>query len=256
MTEYFDTHAHYDDRRYDADRHELLESLPGRGVTLALVPGCDLSSSRAAAALAERYAHVYAAAGTHPHEASSYTEGAARELRGLYALPKVVAVGEIGLDYHYDHSPRDVQRACFGSQLALAEELGLPVIVHDREAHGDALDILKNYNVRAVFHCYSGSLDMAKTIVNMGHCISFTGSVTFSNARRALETAAWLPTGRFMLETDAPYLTPAPHRGKRNHSAYLPHVAEAIAAARNTTVGQVAAQSYQNGLTFFGIKGP
>ncbi|MCL2084930.1 MAG: TatD family hydrolase [Oscillospiraceae bacterium] len=253
MPEFFDTHAHYDHERFERGRHGLIGSMPKRGITLILVPGCDLESSRAAVGLTKHHRHVYAAAGTHPHEAAGFDDRQAAALRRLYSNPKVVAVGEIGLDYRYDHSPRDVQRACFERQLELAARLRLPVIVHEREAYEDTINILSGYNVRAVFHCYSGSAEAAKRIINMGHYISFTGIITFPKVRNALETAAWVPADRFMLETDAPYMTPVPHRGRRNDSSYLPYIARAIAAVRKVNPYEIAEQTYRNGTEFFGI---
>ncbi|GHU96600.1 deoxyribonuclease [Clostridia bacterium] len=249
---FFDTHAHYDDEKFDFDRNELLASLPARGVALVVVPGCTIPSTQAAIALSERFSHVYAAAGVHPHSASNFLD--VSQLIALAKHPKVCAIGEIGLDYHYDFSPHEVQREAFTKQLELAQELCMPVIIHDREAHADTLEILRRFKVRAVFHCYSGSLEQAKILVNLGHSISFTGSVTFKNARRALETAAWLPDDRIMLETDAPYMTPVPHRGKRNDSSYLPYIAEAIAEVRGVSAETVAELTYRNGLEFFGIE--
>ena len=254
MARYFDTHAHYDEKRYADDRHELLGSLPERGVELVLVPGCHMKSSRASIALSEKYAFIYSAVGVHPHDSSSLRNGDIEELKKLSNHPKVMAIGEIGLDYHYDFSPREAQRACFEKQLALAQELQMPVIVHDREAHEDTLNILRGYQLKdVVYHCYSGSLEHAKSLLNLGYYLGFTGAVTFKGARHALETLQYMPLDRILLETDAPYLAPEPHRGERNDSTYLPFVAEAAARARNTTVEEIAEAAFQNGKRFFGI---
>jgi TatD DNase family protein len=190
---YFDTHAHYDDEAFDADRDALLASLPAAGIGLVVNPGCDLASSRKAVALAGRFPHVYAAVGCHPHEAKDMQKSDLDAFAALAAEKKVVAVGEIGLDYFYDRSPREVQRARLLEQMALADDLHLPVIVHDREAHADCLGIVRQFpRVTGVFHCYSGSLEYAKTLVSLGWYLGFTGAVTFKNARKALETLAWL----------------------------------------------------------------
>ena len=251
---YFDTHAHYDDGAFDADRDALLLSLPAEGIDLVVNPGCDLASSRKAAALALKYPHVYAAVGCHPHETGDMQGGDLDAFAALAAEKKVVAVGEIGLDYFYDRSPREVQRARLREQMALADDLRLPVIIHDREAHADCLEIVKQFpRVRGVYHCYSGSLEYAKTLISLGWYLGFTGAVTFKNARKALETLAWLPEDRFFLETDAPYLAPVPHRGERCDSRLLPLTAAKVAEVRGTTVGTVATQAMQNGMAFFGI---
>ena len=251
---YFDTHAHYDDEAFDADRDELLASLPSRGVALVVNPGQDRRASEAAIALSMRHTHVWAAVGWHPHEANHYGGESAARIRAWAQNEKVVAVGEIGLDYHYDFSPRDVQRRVFEEQLALAEELNLPAIVHDREAHGDSLEIVRRHpGARGVFHCWSGSPEMAAELFSLGWYLSFTGSITFKNARKGLETVAMAPADRIMLETDAPYLAPVPLRGKRCDSAMLPYVAAAIAGARGVTVAEIEALTWENGRRFFGI---
>lgn len=253
---YFDTHAHYDNDAFDADRPELLAAMPSCGVGLILNPGCDEGSSHAAIKLAGQFDHVYAAVGWHPHEAKSFGGGEAL-LREWVRGPKVMAIGEIGLDYYYDHSPRDVQRTVFEKQLALACELELPVIIHDREAHGDCMDIIRRYpEARGVFHCYSGSAEMAIELVRMGWHLSFTGAITYKNARRAIETIKTVPGDRIMLETDCPYLAPVPNRGKRNDSSFLPLTAQVIAETRGMTVGEVEELTWENGLRFFGISRP
>ena len=251
---YFDTHAHYDDEAFDPDREALLESLPEQGVTLVVDPGCDGKSSQAAAALAERYAHVYAAVGWHPHEADSFDEAGEALLRQLAARDKVVAIGEIGLDYHYDFSPREQQMKVFRRQMELAEELDLPVVIHDREAHGDCMEVVRAFpRVRGVFHCYSGSPEMAAELISLGWYLGFTGAITFKNARRALETIRAIPPERILIETDAPYLAPVPCRGKRNDSRLLPHIARTVADCRGITLEQAAALTMENGRRFFGI---
>ena len=219
----FDTHAHMDDRAFDADRDALLSSLPGLGVGLLMNPGCSLQSSRAASELSRRYPFVYAAVGSHPDAADEVDEAVLDEYRRLAREnPKIKAVGEIGLDYHYEDIPREIQKRAFRAQMALAEELRLPVIVHEREAHQDGMDIVSEFPaVAGVFHCYSGSLEMAKWLISRGWYIGFTGVLTFKNARKALEVAAGIPLDRIVLETDCPYMSPEPFRGKRNDPGRL-----------------------------------
>ena len=251
----FDTHAHYDADRFDSDRDELLSAMPGVGVGLVLDPGCDLPSSHAAAELAERYPHVYAAVGIHPEDCDGFQDGDLTELRQLLERPKVVAIGEIGLDYYWEENPpRALQQEVLRRQLALAEELKLPVIFHDREAHGDSLAIVREFPaVRGVFHCFSGSVEMAEELLKLGWMLSFNGAITFKNARKAPEVIAAVPLERMMVETDAPYLTPVPFRGKRNDSGYVHLVAEKIAQLKGLPAEQVERQTWENGVRFFGI---
>ena len=251
----FDTHAHYDADRFDSDRDALLSAMPGGGVGLVLDPGCDLPSSRAAAELAERYPHVYAAVGVHPEDCDGFQDEDLTELRRLLERPKVVAIGEIGLDYYWEENPpRALQKEVLRRQLALAEELKLPVIFHDREAHGDSLAIVREFPaVRGVFHCFSGSVEMAEELLKLGWMLSFNGAITFKNARKAPEVIAAVPLERMMVETDAPYLTPVPFRGKRNDSGYVHLVAEKIAQLKGLPAEQVERQTWENGVRFFGI---
>ncbi len=250
----FDTHAHYDDARFDPDRDEVLAALPGAGVSLVVNPGCDLPSSRAAVALAETYPHVFAAVGVHPHEAGSWSDDTGQTLFELAQSARVRAVGEIGLDYYYDNAPRDLQKACFRAQMALARALSLPVIIHDRDAHADSLLILREFpEVTGVFHCFSGSAEMARELVALGYSLSFTGVVTYKNARRVLEAAAAVPLDRLMLETDAPYLAPEGHRGQRNDSRLMGPTCRTLAALRGVTEEELAALTMQNGRKFFQI---
>ena len=253
---YFDTHAHYDDGRFDTDRDELLGKMPKNGVELIVNPGCDEASSLAAMDFAARYGHIYAAIGWHPENADSFDSESLEKLRGWARRPKVVAIGEIGLDYYYeDGADRQTQKRVFYSQLELARELGLPVIVHDREAHADSLEAARTFpGLRGVFHCYSGSAEMARQLVDLGWYLSFTGAITFKNARRALEVLEVCPMDRIMLETDSPYLAPVPHRGHRNDSTLLPFVAEVIAGVKGLSVEEVAAITLENGKRFFGIE--
>lgn len=252
---YFDTHAHYDDEKFDADRFEVLASMPEKGVELILNPGCDMASSRMAVGFAERFPFVYAAVGVHPQSAYEFRLSDLDELKKLSENEKVRAIGEIGLDYYYDdNAPRDVQLDCLEAQLCLAESLGLPVIFHDRDATADSLDAVRRHkDLRGVMHCFSGSWETAKTVLDAGWYISFTGSVTFKNAKKAPEAAAKMPLDRLMLETDSPYMAPVPHRGKRCDSSYLPHIAARIAELRGQTQEEVAAATMENGKRFFGI---
>ena len=249
----FDTHAHYDDSRFDGDRDAVLAALPEAGVELVLDPGCDLPSSRAAAALAERYSHVYAAAGIHPENCAGFQDADLAGLRQLLAQPKVAAIGEIGLDYYWEENPpRDFQQMVFRKQLALAEELDLPVIVHDREAHGDSLSIIREFPaVTGVFHCFSGSPEMAEELLKRGWYLGFDGPITYKNARRAPEVAAITPLERMVVETDAPYLSPVPVRGRRNDSRYLPHVIAKLAEWKGVTPEEMTRITCENGKRLF-----
>lgn len=253
---YFDTHAHYYDDAFDADRDEVLSALPAAGVELALCPGCDLVSSRQSVALAERYPHLYAAVGFHPENLEGASLDQLSEIEAMAAHPKVKAIGEIGLDYYWEKDPdkRKLQQDFCSAQLSLAEKLDLPVIFHDREAHKDSLDMVRAHpNARGVFHCYSGAVEDAKTLVIMGWMVSFTGVVTYKNARKCLEVIDWLPMDHIMIETDAPYLSPVPFRGKRNDSRNVFRVAEAIAQVKGLTAEEVGRITMENGKRFFNI---
>ena len=251
----FDTHAHYDDAQFDADREALLSAMPENGVGLILDPGCDLESSRAAIALAEQYPHVYAAVGYHPENCAPYTDADLDILRRLAQHPKVVAIGEIGLDYYWEQNPpKEFQQAVFRAQLALARELDLPVIVHDREAHADCLAIVKEFpGVRGVFHCYSGSVEMARELWKLGWYLGLDGPVTYKNARKTVEVAAEVPLERLLLETDSPYMAPVPVRGTRNDSRNIRCIAEKIAEIRNMTADAIIRIAADNGKRLFGI---
>ena len=243
----FDTHAHLDDHAFDADRRELIASLPGRGIGLLMNPGCSFESSRNAIALAEEYDFIYAAVGSHPDVADEVDDALIAEYRELCKHPKVKAIGEIGLDYHYEDIPRDIQKRAFRLQMALAAELDLPVIVHEREAHEDGLKIVDEFpTVKGVFHCYSGSLEMAKELVRRGWYIGFTGVLTFKNARKAVEVAANIPLDRIVLETDCPYMSPEPFRGKRNDPGKLYRMAERLAEIRGLSVEEIHAITVKN----------
>ena len=251
----FDTHAHYDDAQFDADREALLSAMPENGVGLILDPGCDLESSHAAIALAEQYPHIYAAVGYHPENCAPYTDADLDILRRLAQHPKVVAIGEIGLDYYWEQNPpKEFQQAVFRAQLALARELSLPVIVHDRDAHADCLAIVKEFpEVRGVFHCYSGSVEMARELWKLGWYLGLDGPVTYKNARRTVEVVQEVPLERLLLETDSPYMAPVPKRGTRNDSRNIAHIAAKIAEVRGMTADDVIRIAYENGKRLFGI---
>ena len=251
----FDTHAHYDSGAFNADRDGVLAALPAAGVTLVVNPGCDLESSRQAVALAERFPHVYAAVGIHPSDCGGCGETEFEELKALCRHEKVVAIGEIGLDYYWqDNPPREFQQMVFRRQIELALALDLPIIVHDREAHGDSLALVLEYPaLRGVFHCFSGSPEMAEALIKRGWYLGIDGPITYKNARKALEVIDWLPMDRIMIETDSPYLTPEPFRGKRNDSGYVHLVAETIAQVKGVPPEEVAAVTLENGRRFFGI---
>lgn len=252
----FDTHAHYDDSRFDGDRDAVLAALPEAGVELVLDPGCDLPSSRAAAALAERYGHVYAAAGIHPENCAGFQDADLAALRQLLAQPKVAAIGEIGLDYYWEQNPpRELQQRVLRDQLALAQELDLPVIVHDREAHADSLAIVQEFPaVRGVFHCFSGSVEMARELLKRGWYLGFDGPITYKNARKALEVLQMCPLERMVIETDSPYLTPVPNRGKRNDSSNLKYVIDKIAEVKGVSASEVERATFENGKKLYGME--
>ena len=251
----FDTHAHLDDRAFDSDREALIDSLPGQGLALVMLPGCSAASSRAVSALSEKYPFLYAAVGSHPDAADEVDEAVLDGYRTLCQRnPKIRAIGEIGLNYHYEDIPRDIQLKAFRAQMGLAKELGLPVIVHEREAHADGMAVVKEFpEVTGVFHCYSGSLEMAKELIGLGWYIGFTGVLTFKNARKAVEVASNIPLDRLVLETDCPYMAPEPFRGKRNDPGKLYRMAERLAELRGLTVGEVEAITTENGKRLYHI---
>ena len=251
----FDTHAHMDDRAFDTDREELLTGLPNQGIVLLMNPGCSLESSRNVDKLTRQYDYIYGAVGSHPDVADEVNEAVLEEYRTLVKNnPKIKAIGEIGLDYHYEDIPRELQLKAFRMQMELTRELDLPVIVHERDAHEDGMKMVEEFaDVTGVFHCYSGSAEMAKWLVNRGWYIGFTGVLTFKNARKALEVAASIPLDRIVLETDCPYMSPEPFRGKRNDPGKLYRMAEKLAELRGLTVEEVQAITTENGKKLYRI---
>lgn len=250
----FDSHAHYDDTAFDEDRDALLAGFPKNGVEGVINCGVNADSSRRCIAMAEQYPHVWCAVGIHPEEAGRVTEEDRQICKGLAAHPKAVAIGEIGLDYHWeDACPRDRQIYRFEQQLADAIALDMPVIVHDRDAHADVLERLTRYRPRGVVHCFSGSVEMAREVIKLGMYIGIGGVVTFKNARKLVEVAADIPLDRLLLETDAPYMAPVPHRGKRCNSTLIAHTAARIAEIKGVSVEWILDQNRKNVRTLFGI---
>lgn len=253
----FDTHAHYDDKRFDPDRDELLASLPAHDIGLILNPGCDVETSRKAVSYAQKYAFVYAAVGIHPENINESWNNDLSVIQELAQTePKVRAIGEIGLDYYWekDEHARARQQVVFARQMDLARELDMPVIVHDRDAHGDCMEITRRYpEVRGVYHCYAGSVEMARELLRLGYYLSFTGVITFKNARRAIEVIREVPIDRLMIETDAPYMAPEPFRGRRNSSLYVYRMAETIAEIKGMSVEEVERITTENGKRLFAI---
>ena len=243
-----DSHAHIDDERFDADRDEVVARASAAGVPLIINIGADMGSSARSVALADKYPGIYAAVGMHPHDAKDMQESDYIQLEQWTKQPKVVAVGEIGLDYHYDLSPRPVQKEVFLRQLDLARKTGKPFIIHEREAHADMLDIIRiaARGLNGVFHCFSGSVETAREYLKMGFYISVAGPVTFPKSTKTKEVAKYVPLDRLLVETDSPYLTPHPFRGRRNEPAHVRLVAEEIAGLRNLSVSELAAATTEN----------
>ena len=251
----FDTHAHMDDQAFREDRKALLDSYPQQGIGLIMNPGCSLASSRNVDKLTREYDFLYGAVGSHPDVADEVNEAVLEEYRMLCKQnPKIKAIGEIGLDYHYEDIPRDIQKKAFRMQMELARELNLPVIVHERDAHEDGMKIVEEFpDVTGVFHCYSGSYEMAKWLIARGWYIGFTGVLTFKNARKAIEVASQIPLDRIVLETDCPYMAPEPFRGKRNDPGKLYRMAEKLAEIRGLSVEEIHRITVENGKRLYRI---
>ena len=249
----FDAHAHYDDRWFDEDRDSLLSSMPQNGVAYIVNASVDLATAKTAIEYAEQYPFMYACAGIHPENLEGLPENYLEQLTELLKHQRVVALGEIGLDYHWD-IPKDAQNRVFEEQLQLAKELDVPVVIHDREAHGDVMDLVRKYRPKGLMHCYSGSVEMLKEVLKLGMSISLGGTVTFKNARVPVEVAQAVPLDRLLLETDAPYLSPVPYRGKRNDSAKIAYTAERIAELRNMDPQELIDVTTENAKRLFCIE--
>lgn len=254
MTEFFDTHAHYDDKEFDGDREELLASLPHRGIARVVNVGASMASCRRTAELMEKYDFIYGAMGIHPNETGELDEEGIEWLKGMCGLKKCVALGEIGLDYYWDEPERQIQKAWFERQLNLARERRLPVIIHSRDAAKDTVDIMqavKAWEIGGVVHCFSYTKETARAFLDMGFYIGVGGVLTFKNARKLKEAVEYIPLDRIVLETDSPYLAPAPNRGKRNSSLNLPYVAEALAQIKEISEEEVRQAAWENGVRLY-----
>ena len=251
----FDSHAHYDSHNFDDDRHEILKNfLPKQNVVGIINCASDFESAEMTVKLCEQYDYIYGAVGVHPHETEKSGLFDEYRLKSLADNEKIVAIGEIGLDYHYDFSPKDIQKEWFEKQIILANELDLPVIVHDREAHKDTMDILTKYKPKGVVHCFSGSVETARETINLGMYIGLGGAVTFKNARKPREVAAVVPEDKLLIETDCPYMTPVPYRGQRCDSSFIPYTAEVIAEVRGVTPEEILNITRRNANTLFGLE--
>lgn len=254
---FFDTHAHYNDERFDEDRDAILSEMLQNGVGFILNSCSSLSEVPHILALTEKYPFLYGSVGVHPHEVQSMSNADLDRLQEAADHEKILAIGEIGLDYYYDFSPRETQKKWFAAQVELAKEIGLPVIIHDRDAHGDTMDILRGCSVRdtgGVFHCYAGGVEMAREILDWGMYIAFGGSLTFKNAKKAPEVAKFVPLDRIVIETDSPYLAPVPVRGKRNSSLYIHYVAEKLAELRGISTEEIEEATARNAKRLFGLE--
>ena len=249
----FDSHAHYDDEQFNEDRNDILSAMPKNNVEYILNAGCDYTSSLASIEMSKKYDFIYAAVGIHPHEA--HKNESLSDIESLCNNEKVVAIGEIGLDYHYDFSPRDIQIKYFEDQLELANKVNLPIIVHDRKAHEDVMTSLKKIpvNKTGVIHCYSGAKEMARDLLNMGYYLGFGGAITFANAKKTIEVLEYVPLDRILIETDCPYLSPVPFRGKRNNSMYLTHVIDKISEIKGISREEIADITLNNAKKLFSI---
>lgn len=253
----FDSHAHLDDSRFDRDRDEVIKRAKENGISYIMNPGADFESSVKSVELANKYDMFYAAVGVHPHDAETMDDMMLQLLKGLTKKPKVMAIGEIGLDFYYDHSPREVQKKWFREQIRLAKEVNLPIIIHDRDANNEVMNILKEENAfdtGVLMHCYSGSAELAKQYIKKGAYISIAGPVTFKNARKAVQVVETIPLDYLVIETDSPYLTPHPFRGKRNESSYVRYVTEKIAEIKGISLEEVAERTTENAKRYFRIR--
>lgn len=249
----FDSHAHYQDEKFDDDRHELLAELPNKGIRGIMTAGSNIPDSQKAQDLARRYPFVFFAAGVHPHDAKDATPELETQLIEFAKDPKMKAIGEIGLDYYYDYSPRELQKEVFERQIILAKQLDLPIIIHDREAHQDTYDILAKHRPKGVVHSYSGSAEMVKDFLDLGLYIGFTGVITFKNARKPLEAVAEVPLNRLVVETDCPYLAPVPYRGKRSDSSMITSTIAKMAEIKGNTPQEMLDITFENTCRLFEI---
>lgn len=254
MTFIFDAHAHYDDDKFNEDREELLVSMPDKGVGCIVNAGVDIETSKWGLDYSEKYDFIYATVGIHPESADNLPHDYINQLESLAKHKKAVAIGEIGLDYYWDNVPRDVQKRVFIEQLELAKTMNLPVVIHDRDAHGDTMDILRKYKPQGLLHCFSGSVEMCKEVVKLGMSISLGGVVTFKNARQSVEVAEYIPLDRLLLETDAPYLTPVPYRGKRCDSSMIKFTAMRIAEIKGISMEELLAITAENACRLYNIE--
>lgn len=237
---FFDTHAHLDDKQFDEDRDKLIRILGAMGVSNLTNIGSRMETSYSSIKLAEEYDIIYAAVGVHPHYTKDMDEDDLQQLKKWLSHKKVVAIGEIGLDYYYNRSPKDVQKYWFSRQLELAQKHDFPVCIHDRDAHADCLNIISEYNVKGIFHCFSGSVEMARQVLDMGFFISFAGSLTYKNSKKAVEVAKYAPLDRILIETDCPYLSPEGHRGQRNNPTYIRITAQKLADIKGISLEEIA----------------
>lgn len=254
MNNIFDSHAHYDDGQFDSDRSELLASLENRGVSGVIFCGVNIPTSEFSVETANKYGYIYSAVGFHPLNLSDYKDGDLETIKELCRDKKTVAIGEIGLDYHYEKETRNEQLELAEKQIMLANELSLPIIFHDRESHEDTLRLIKKHRPRGVIHCFSGSVEMAKEIIGLGMYIGLGGAVTFKNAVKPLEVAKYVPADRLLIETDCPYMTPVPFRGKRNDSSLIPYTAEKIAEVRGISSQEILDLTAKNAKELFNIE--
>lgn len=251
----FDTHAHYDDEAFDKDRKEVIEEIKRNGVIGVLNCGSNMDGTRKSVELANKNSMFYAAVGIHPSNANEFNEDILKELRELTKNIKVKAIGEIGLDYYWEENPtKEIQKRVFIEQIKLAEELNLPIIIHDRDAHGDTLEIMKEFpSVKGVVHCFSGSVEFARECINLGYYIGFTGVITFKNARKLVEVCRHIPLDRILVETDCPFMAPTPFRGKRNQSNYIEYILDKIAEIKEIDYEQLNKIILSNTKLLFGI---
>lgn len=253
----FDTHAHYNDQAFDEDREKLIQSLPQKGIGLVVNIGADLESTTESIKLAETYPYLYASAGVHPSDTGELNDENLAWLKECTNRKKVVAVGEIGLDYYWDEPDRNIQKAWFESQMEMAKEVNLPMIIHSRDAAKDTLDMMKAVSAGetgGVIHCFSYGVEMAREFLNMGFYLGIGGVLTFKNAKKLKEVAEYAPLDRIVLETDCPYMAPTPNRGKRNSSLNLPYVAEELARIKGLTVEEIERVTFENGKNLYRLK--